>query len=125
MDGNGECCIANWGDDTNKMDMIMLKFRPIAPKPVGPNVGVGPTLGGSDISQSGGCHAKMAGRGRRKTGTTTNRINKGRKRKSNSPDNQTAEIVPDHHHHDDYHQGGGGVTLLALFPEAPDLSPAN
>uniref|UniRef100_A0A803M8L8 Uncharacterized protein n=1 Tax=Chenopodium quinoa TaxID=63459 RepID=A0A803M8L8_CHEQI len=42
--GGGECCIARWGggghvaasgyNTTSKMDMIMLKFRPIAPKPV-------------------------------------------------------------------------------------------
>nr|POE72662.1 hypothetical protein CFP56_18663 [Quercus suber] len=37
MDGRGGCCIASYGAngvyDMSKMDMIMLRFRPIAPKP--------------------------------------------------------------------------------------------
>uniref|UniRef100_A0A803MG39 Uncharacterized protein n=1 Tax=Chenopodium quinoa TaxID=63459 RepID=A0A803MG39_CHEQI len=75
--GGGECCIARWGggghvaangsyNKTSKMDMIMLKFRPIAPKPV-----------------SGTTPASEGGSGNQKS----------------------------------------DLTLLPLFPEAPDLSP--
>ncbi|XP_010666288.2 uncharacterized protein LOC104883456 [Beta vulgaris subsp. vulgaris] len=135
-DGNGECCIARWGDshvtsgyNTSKMDMIMLKFRPIAPKPVSGNIAVGEAASQSN----GGRHAKGAtgsGRGRRKSSKENNNNNNnstggsgsgsgnrrcnnnGRKRKSSSPDHQKNDEKTD-------------LTLLPLFPEAPDLSPSN
>ncbi|XP_021750139.1 putative uncharacterized protein DDB_G0277255 [Chenopodium quinoa] len=144
--GGGECCIARWGggghvaasgyNTTSKMDMIMLKFRPIAPKPVS---GTAPASeGGSGSSGSGsgsgsGRHAKAGGRGRRKTNSNNkdnssssnnrcnnNSSNNRRKRKSSSPDrkNDLENIVSDN-----YQDQKSDLTLLPLFPEAPDLSP--
>ncbi|XP_074314853.1 uncharacterized protein LOC141651024 [Silene latifolia] len=135
MDGNGGCCIARWTDgghvvSGSKMDMIMLKFRPIAPKPVSPTGTPAATSDSSNNSPRDGPHAKGPTRGRRKNNNNNSKTkvskssNNGRKRKSNSPENRTAEIF----HQDDYQDqtvGGGGVTLLPLFPEAPDLSPTN
>ncbi|XP_021715001.1 putative uncharacterized protein DDB_G0283051 [Chenopodium quinoa] len=142
--GGGECCIARWGggghvaangsyNKTSKMDMIMLKFRPIAPKPVS---GTTPASEGGSGSSGSGRHAKAGGRGRRKTGSNNkdysnnsssnnnrcnnNSSNNRRKRKSSSPDrkNDLENIISYN-----YQDQKSDLTLLPLFPEAPDLSP--
>lgn len=131
MDGRGGCCIARYAAagghayDISQVDRIMLKFRPIAPKPAASGAAPAASDGGSDG------HAKATaggGRGRRKSCSKdtsgnsgcngTRRCTNGRKRKSCSPD-QTAVIPPDHHQQ---HFDQKAVTL-ALLPEAPDLSP--
>ncbi|KAM1035523.1 hypothetical protein ACFX2I_038668 [Malus domestica] len=62
MDGRGGCCIANYGYggggeyDMSKVDRIMLKFRPIAPRPVN---------GGGSTAEKGDVYVK-SGRGRGK-----------------------------------------------------------
>ncbi|KNA13945.1 hypothetical protein SOVF_112000 [Spinacia oleracea] len=138
-DGKGECCIARWGGghtaavvataaedycNTSKMDMIMLKFRPIAPKPVvaGTTTTTASESGGGSQGNGSSRHAKAGGRGRKKTNNScsnnrkcNNNNNHGRKRKSSSPDRRN-----------DYPAGNPNQqdpTLLPLFPEAPDLSP--
>lgn len=133
MDGRGGCCIARYAGghaaayDMSKMDRIMLKFRPIAPKPTAASEAAVTT------SSDGGGKAASGGRGRKKGGGSkdgcnsgsssgggstssrrSNNNNNGRKRKSCSPPDPTAEIVPDQ---------GRGVVTLPLLPEAPDLSP--
>lgn len=132
MDGRGGCCIARYAAagghayDMSQVDRIMLKFRPIAPKPAASGAAPAASDGGSDG------HAKApsgGGRGRRKSCSKdtssnngcngTRRCTNGRKRKSCSPD-QTAVVRPDHHQLQ--HLDQKAVTL-PLLPEAPDLSP--
>ncbi|KAH0975349.1 hypothetical protein GBA52_017248 [Prunus armeniaca] len=61
MDGRGGCCIARYGGeyDMSQVDRIMLRFRPIAPKPVN---GGGLASGGS-TPENGDVYVK-SGRGR-------------------------------------------------------------
>ncbi|KAM5571729.1 hypothetical protein ABKV19_012026 [Rosa sericea] len=97
MDGRGGCCIARYGGgggvyDTSKVDRIMLRFRPIAPKPVG-----GSVSGGSTPENSENCR-----RGKRRY-VRDKRCN-NRKRKASSP--------PD--------KKKGAVTTLSLLPESPE-----
>uniref|UniRef100_A0A7C9CLE7 DUF7950 domain-containing protein n=1 Tax=Opuntia streptacantha TaxID=393608 RepID=A0A7C9CLE7_OPUST len=135
MDGRGGCCIARYAAaaghayDMSQVDRIMLKFRPIAPKPAAGGAAPAASDGGSDG------HAKAppggGGRGRRKSCSkdtsnnsgcnSTRRCTNGRKRKSSSPD-QTAVTRPDHHQLQHQHLDQKAVTL-PLLPEAPDLSP--
>ncbi|CAO2842019.1 unnamed protein product [Amaranthus hypochondriacus] len=136
-DRKGECCIARWGGgghmstggySTSKMDMIMLKFRPIAPKPV---AGTTTVSGGSSDSSKGvgnGGGGSGSGRGRRKSSNNNNNNkrctssnNNGKKRKSASPDKKCYDDHDDHNQMDQKTD----LTLLPLFPEAPDLSPSN
>uniref|UniRef100_A0A7C8ZV59 DUF7950 domain-containing protein n=1 Tax=Opuntia streptacantha TaxID=393608 RepID=A0A7C8ZV59_OPUST len=106
MEGRGGCCIAKYAEghvaayDTSKMDTIMMRFRPIAPKPAV----------GSASSDGGGAHTKAGpgGKGRRRS---TSR----RKRKSCSPD-RTAKTTT-------HHGLMKSAVTLPLIPEAPDLSP--
>lgn len=133
-DRKGECCIARWGGgghmsaggySTSKMDMIMLKFRPIAPKPVAGTTTV--SGGSSDSSKGGGSGGGSgSGRGRRKSSNNNNKRctssnNNGKKRKSASPDKNCYDDHDDHNQMDQKTD----LTLLPLFPEAPDLSPSN
>lgn len=167
-DGKGECCIARWGGgghvaaaagyDASKMDMIMLKFRPIAPKPVAAASTTAAASDGGSGSGSGGGgggrHAKVVGgRGRKKTNIKENNTSitsnnnssskrcnnsNGRKRKSSSPDRKQSWPHDQHHQQqqqqlnvdldvvsEEYDQKGADLTLLPLFPEAPDLSPTS
>lgn len=126
MDGRGGCCIARYsgggvyGYDMSKVDRIMLRFRPIAPKPVagGDVAGAGARVGKSERHVRGG-------RGKRRyarDGTTANkRCNNNNKRRKASPDRdhrddrkRSGTIVSDHR--DDQ----TGVTLLPLLPETPE-----
>lgn len=117
MEGrSGGCCIARYAGghasayDMSKMDRIMLRFRPIAPKPAA-NGEVPTANGGTD----GHGKAVAGGRGRRKSvkesSSSSRRCTNGKKRKSSSPD-QTAKSGQDQK-----------AVTLALLPEAPDLSP--
>lgn len=103
MDGRGGCCvgIARYGGgfyhDTSKVDRIMLRFRPIAPKPA-----VGGSDHGSSSSEKADLHVK-SGRGKRRyvrdNNKTVNSKRCNRKRKD-SPEET--------------------VVTLPLLPEAPE-----
>lgn len=105
MDGRGGCCIARYGGggdvyDTSKVDRIMLRFRPIAPKPAG-----GSVSGGSSPEISEKCR-----RGKRKH-VREKRCN-SRKRKASSP--------PEKKKDGGVGAGTGAVTTLSLLPESPE-----
>ncbi|KAJ0231304.1 hypothetical protein HA466_0299700 [Hirschfeldia incana] len=113
MDGRGGCCIARYGGyggryGLSKADRIMLRFRPIAPKPA--SDGRGASLGagkyGSTTNSGGSSDAPAkSGRGKRKcqkesSGGNPRRCN--RRKISNVPD------------------GGVAAVTLSLLPETPD-----
>ena len=103
MDAKGGCCIARYAGgayDTSKVDRIMLRFRPIAPKPTS----AGSVSGGSTL-KSDQVYLR-SGRGKRRyVRDSSKRCN--RKRKA-SPDEKRDEIV------------GEAVVTLPLLPETPD-----
>lgn len=103
MDTKGGCCIARYAGgayDTSKVDRIMLRFRPIAPKPAGSgSVSSVSTLKSDEVYL-------RSGRGKRKyVRDYSKRCNKKRKV---SPEEKRDEIV------------GEGVVTLPLLPETPD-----
>ena len=107
MDGRGGCCIARYVQgayDMSKVDRIMLRFRPIAPKPV-----AGATSN-SDGSSSEGSDAFSRGYGRTKrkyvrgdNNNNNNRRTRRRKTTSSPGNNRPAPVV-----------------TLPLLPETPD-----
>lgn len=74
MDGRGGCCIARYGGydaryGLSKADRIMLRFRPIAPKPASDGGGGSPIAGiyGSTTTSGGSSDVSVkSGRGKRK-----------------------------------------------------------
>lgn len=101
MDGNGGCCIGNYATgahDMSKVDKIMLRFRPIAPKPA---------AGGSS-PKSGDAFSRYSG-GKRKSvrvqNSSFNNIN------SNERCNRRRKYSPKQNH---------PVVTLPLLPETPD-----
>ena len=103
MDAKGGCCIARYAGgayDMSKVDRIMLRFRPIAPKPTS----AGSVSGGSTL-KSDEVYLRT-GRGKRRyVRDNSKRCN--RKRKA-SPEEKRDEIV------------GEAVVTLPLLPETPD-----
>ena len=79
MDGRGGCCIARYAGagayDMSKVDRIMLRFRPIAPKPV---------AGGTNSAGGGG-------RQKRKCARSVN--NNKRRRKQSSAEKDDAVVT--------------------------------
>ncbi|KFK28047.1 hypothetical protein AALP_AA8G464700 [Arabis alpina] len=110
MDGRGGCCIARYGGyggryTLSKADRIMLRFRPIAPKPVN-ETGVGSPITGkhsSTTTTSGGSSdGKTSGRGKRKyqkdsSGGNSRRCNR----------RKTSDV-------------GDAAITLSLLPETPE-----
>lgn len=108
MDGRGGCCIvrnATGAHDMSTMERIMLKFRPIAPKPV---VAGTTASDGTSSSESGDAFFKT-GRTRRKyvkqvkQNNTTEKRRIRRKKTVSSPENKNSVPV-----------------TLPLLPETPD-----
>uniref|UniRef100_A0A7N0RJV7 DUF7950 domain-containing protein n=1 Tax=Kalanchoe fedtschenkoi TaxID=63787 RepID=A0A7N0RJV7_KALFE len=122
MDGSGGCCIARYAggggyDDAKKMERVMLKFRPIAPKPA-----TGGSVFGSSSSENNNNNNKTssgettayvkAGRGKRRY-TTNGGAGKracggGRKRVRASPVENNAR-----------EESSMTVVTLPLLPESP------
>lgn len=115
MDGRGGCCIARYAGygglyGLSKADRIMLRFRPIAPKPASDGGSVSPVTGncGSTTTTSGGS-SDLSGksrRGKRKyqkesSGGNSRRCNK--KKRDLGRDAATTTAV-----------------TLSLLPETPD-----
>lgn len=116
MDSRGGCCIARYAGggayDMSKVDRIMMKFRPIAPKPA---AGGSSGSGGSSTSENNDKHVKTV-RGKRKYVRSNKRCNNTKKRKASS-----TETDP----HSKTSSGGsvsGGEELvtLSLLPETPE-----
>lgn len=101
MDGRGGCCIARYsnggvyGYDTSQVDRIMLRFRPIAPKPVSAG---DPICGGAKVDTTEIRSKSGSGRGKKRQGVSgagvfPRRCNKKRKT-SPAPGNRTAVTLP-------------------------------
>ncbi|KAJ4712528.1 von willebrand factor A domain protein [Melia azedarach] len=92
MDGRGGCCIARYAGggayDMSKVDRIMLRFRPIAPKPA--------TGGSVSPTENSGEPFSRAGKGKRKysreNSSVNKRCNSNRKRKA-SNEEKTESVV--------------------------------
>ena len=100
MDGRGGCCIARYAAgayDMSKVDRIMLRYRPIAPKPVAGSSGCG---GSSPESGDSFCRG---GRAKRKY-VRDNSNNNKRCNKKRKPSPERKEPV----------------VTLPLLPETPD-----
>ncbi|XP_020217427.1 uncharacterized protein LOC109800914 [Cajanus cajan] len=97
MDGRGGCCIARY---VPGVDKIMLRFRPIAPKPV-----AGPTASDASSSESGDAFLKSTTPKRKYVRDNNKR---GTRRRKNNVNTSTP------------------VVTLPLLPETPDpkVSPA-
>ncbi|KAH7528265.1 uncharacterized protein LOC107418172 [Ziziphus jujuba] len=114
MDGRGGCCIARYAGggayDMSKVDRIMLRFRPIAPKPATS----GSVSGGStpEISE----HSVKGGRGKRKYvrdhGNNNRRCNNNnnRKRKSSPEEKRVSSVAT----------AVEPMVTLPLLPETPE-----
>ncbi|KAL5748289.1 hypothetical protein ACOSP7_025321 [Xanthoceras sorbifolium] len=101
MDSRGGCCIARYAGggagsyDMSKVDRIMLRFRPIAPKPA--------TGGSVSPTESSGEVFTRAGKGKRKYTRENNNVNKRcnsyKKRKVSSEEKAdsvvTLPLLPD------------------------------
>lgn len=95
MEGSGGCCIARCATGTyemSKVDRIMLRFRPIAPKPGTPSDGSSSESGAGDaFSRSGGSRRKHA-----KDETGNKRCNRGnRQRRTAPPPPATLPLLPE------------------------------
>ncbi|XP_057767476.1 uncharacterized protein LOC130987810 [Salvia miltiorrhiza] len=121
MDQRGGCCIARYSGsvyDISKVDRIMLKFRPIAPKPASANGSLsgGGSGSGSSSSASPESSGARTGRGKRKHAAKDGSAGKrcGRRKRRCSPAKTDS---------------GGSVSggekdpikTLPLLPEAPDV----
>ncbi|XP_057527451.1 uncharacterized protein LOC130806406 [Amaranthus tricolor] len=121
ISGGGGCCIDRYTTThpnhpsstptyyNHKLDHIMLRFRPIAPKPV---VGGGGPSSPTTPTQNDTVRKPR----KRKNNTAGNCISKG-----NNKRGRKSLTSPDH----DYQKSNGYKVTLPLLPETPDLSPIN
>lgn len=122
MDGRGGCCIARYaggGYHTSKMDQIMLRFRPIAPKPPAASGGSGSGSGSSTPENSNNELSVKSGRGKRKyVRYNSKRCNKKRK---DSPEAKSAKTEKTEKKRDGVSsESVAAVTTLSLLPETPE-----
>ncbi|XP_027336861.1 uncharacterized protein LOC113850498 [Abrus precatorius] len=106
MDGRGGCCIARYATGTaphvsTTVDKIMLRFRPIAPKPV---AGTTASDGSSSESSDAFFKAPTTKRKYARDNTTTRKQRNRRRKTTSSPEQKNP--VP--------------VVTLPLLPETPD-----
>ncbi|KDP30956.1 hypothetical protein JCGZ_11332 [Jatropha curcas] len=103
MDGRGGCCIARYQGgayDMSKVDRIMLRFRPIAPKPANGGSGSSPEI--TEVSP-------RSGRGKKRlnaaSGNNSKRCYNGSNRKRKVLNEEKVDVT---------------VVTLPLLPETPD-----
>ncbi|CAI9754007.1 unnamed protein product [Fraxinus pennsylvanica] len=118
MDGRGGCCIARYTGggvyDMSKFGRIMMRFRPIAPKPASTN---GSVSGGSNSTPENADPSVKTGRGKRKyakdAASAKNKNKKvcNRKRKASPENSASGGSV----------SGGETVVTLPLFPQTSDV----
>ncbi|PON85315.1 von willebrand factor A domain protein [Trema orientale] len=128
MDGRGGCCIARYaaggavyGYDMSKVGRIMLRFRPIAPKPV-----AGGSVSGAGASKvENGENQVRGGRGKRRL-VRENNNNNSNKRNNNKRCNSKKRKAssPDETSYDKKRRRFAAeekvVTTLPLLPETPE-----
>ncbi|XAR67917.1 hypothetical protein NMG60_11002858 [Bertholletia excelsa] len=114
MDGRGGCCIARYAAggnyDMSKLDRIMLRFRPIAPKPA-----AGRSGSGGSSPENGEVYVKSGRTKRRYVRNSGKRCN-SRKRKSSSEETNPVQKTSS----DGSNSGVDSVLTLPLLPETPD-----
>lgn len=127
MDGRGGCCIARYDAgnsyDLSKMNRIMLRFRPIAPKPVlNGKDSVSSTAESSDVYVKTGRGKRRYARNNSNTdsnnGSGTKRSNTRRKKKSpssSSEDNDKTVVSSG-----SFSRGDAVAVTLPLLPETPE-----
>ncbi|EOA25202.1 hypothetical protein CARUB_v10018515mg [Capsella rubella] len=117
MDGRGGCCIARYAIgsepyDLSKADRIMLRFRPIAPKPASDG-GVKPVSSGD--SGGGSSDVSFIRAGRRKRKCHQSKVNGGgNANKRCTRRKKTSEKSVTH--------GGANAVTLSLLPEKPAVT---
>ncbi|XP_058193949.1 uncharacterized protein LOC131310770 [Rhododendron vialii] len=122
MDGRGGCCIAPYAAgvyDMSKVDRIMLRYRPIAPKPA-----AGGSVSGGSSPENSEANAS-SGRGKRKYVKQRGKksSNKGcrkysnKRRKSSSDKTETGQNSSST---GGSVSGGDPAVTLPLLPETPD-----
>ncbi|KAI3990248.1 hypothetical protein MKX01_037587 [Papaver californicum] len=115
MEGRGGCCIARYDGrnpyDTSKIDRIMLRFRPIAPKPV-----VSGSVSGEKTSEKSDVLSRNGGRTKRRYVKDTTKSRKNSSSNNNNSSKKRKTIPPDHHLHQDDQTA---VITLSLLPEKP------
>ncbi|MED6135578.1 hypothetical protein PIB30_047842 [Stylosanthes scabra] len=103
MEGKGGCCVTRYATgayDMSKMEKIMLRFRPIAPKPV-----AGAAVSDGSSSESGDAFSRSAGRvAKRKYTKNGNGTN--RRRRKTAASAKVSPLSP--------------AVTLPLLPETPD-----
>ncbi|KAL6957292.1 hypothetical protein U1Q18_051601 [Sarracenia purpurea var. burkii] len=119
MDGRGGCCIARYpaggAYDLSSVDQIMLRFRPIAPKPAA--AAAGSASGGSSVKKNevycrGGRGKRRYVRDGKNSSCSSSRRgsnNKKRKASSEETDRSGGSVYT-----------GEAVVTLSLLPETPD-----
>lgn len=116
MDGRGGCCIARYGGgsayDVSKVDRIMLRFRPIAPKPV-----AGRSVNGVFSPEKSTRPYLKGGRGRKRC--IRDSCNKNI---SSSSDNKRCNSKKRKPSPEEKRDGFAGETVvtLPLLPETPE-----
>ncbi|CAM8974940.1 unnamed protein product [Rhodiola kirilowii] len=93
----GGCCVARY--DAEKMDRIMLRFRPIAPKPTTGSSSPGGSSSPENTSSGGGgdTYVKI-GRGKRRYKNNNNNVQRNssmKRRKTTSPEAVTLPLLPE------------------------------
>ncbi|KAH6829739.1 hypothetical protein C2S53_017402 [Perilla frutescens var. hirtella] len=113
MDQRGGCCIARYAGgayDISKVDRIMLKFRPIAPKPASGSVSGGGSCGSASPENSS--PTVTTGRGKRRK--AVKRCSR-RKRRCSPENTDSGGSVSG---------GEKDIKTLPLLPESPDVKEA-
>ncbi|XP_010248886.1 PREDICTED: uncharacterized protein LOC104591649 [Nelumbo nucifera] len=100
MDGRGGCCIERYAYDMSKVDRIMLKFRPIAPKPA-----VGGSFFASSIPEKKDVFGRTGRAKKRYVRDNSRRCNRKRRVFPEEKKDGLEDTV---------------ATLLPLLPEAPE-----
>lgn len=116
MDSRGGCCIARYAIgsgpydyDLSKADRIMLRFRPIAPKPASDGGGGGKSVSSGESGGGSSDASFRSGRGKRKY--QQNKENGGNTTRRCTRRKRSEKSVVD---------GGATAVTLSLLPETPD-----
>lgn len=105
MNGRGGCCIARY-DDMSKVDRIMLKYRPIAPKPV---VSPGGSGSGGSVPESVDLYGRNERPKRRYVKNGNRKVGNGRRKVSPAKSSSGGSS-----------SGGEMVVTLPLLAETPE-----
>ncbi|XP_051119020.1 uncharacterized protein LOC127243175 [Andrographis paniculata] len=127
MDQRGGCCIARYAGgayDMSKVDRIMQRFRPIAPKPAsgGGSVSGGGSCG-SGAAEKCGVAVKSVGRGKkRRACRDSENLNSSVSKRNKSGSNTRRRKERSNSGGSVYGGGDESVRTLKLLPEMPEVN---